>query len=426
MVQSGSILLTGIGELATPLGRAAAKGRAMGELRVVRDAALLAEGGTIAYTGPASGLPHGAGRADTIVNAGGRAVVPGFVDSHTHFLFGGYRDDEFLWRAQGLPYMEIHKRGGGIRRSVEATRAAGKEALLAIGRKRLAAMPGLGITTVEGKSGYGLDMDTEILQLSVMAELSASQCLRVVPTFMGLHSLPPEYQGRKAEYLDFVIDRVLPRVAELGLARFADVFCEEGVFDLAESERYLLAARKLGLGLKLHADEIVRIGGAGLAARLGAVSADHLLKASEEDLAAMAKAGVVATCLPLTAFTLREPYANARAMIDAGGAVAMASDLNPGSCYSQSLPLAFALAVLYMGLSMEETLCAWTLNGAAALGLAAEIGSLETGKKADFLVLDAPSFSHLAYHTGMNIVAATWKDGLPVHDALGISGGKSR
>ena len=413
----GNLIVRNIAELATPLGRTARRGAEMAELRRVPDAAIVAEAGTITYAGPAlgSGFQRAAerarGRGAIEVDAGGRACVPGFVDSHTHFIFGGYRADEFFWRAAGLPYMEIHKRGGGIGRTTAATRAASSAELAASGMSRLKVMLSLGVTTVEGKSGYGLDLDTELRQLEAMAALAGEQPVDIVRTFLGPHSVPREYSGRPSDYIDFVIEKVLPEVAGRGLAEFADIFCEEGVFGLEDSRRYLTAARGLGLRLKLHADEIVRLGGAGLAASLSAVSADHLLKASPEDLAAMGQAGVIATCLPLTAFTLREPYADARGMIDRGVAVALASDLNPGSCYSQSIPLIFALATLYMGLSFEETLTALTLNGAAALGRAESLGSIEPGKLADFLLLEAPEACHLAYHVGMNIVGKVFKNG---------------
>jgi imidazolonepropionase len=308
--------------------------------------------------------------------------------------------------------MEIHERGGGIATSVRATRASSLEELMGAGAIRLERMLELGVTTVEGKSGYGLDKDTELRQLQAMARLDALQPVDIVPTFMGMHSIPPEYKGRPAAYTDYVIKEVLPAVKAQGIARYCDVFCEKGVFELEDSRRFLLAAREAGFGIKLHADEIVRLGGAGLAAELRAASADHLLKADAADLAAMARAGVVASCLPLTAFVLREPYADAKAMMAAGCAVALASDLNPGSCYSQSMALIAGIAVLYMGMSMEATLTALTLNGAAALGLAHDRGSIEPGKLADLLLLDAPSYRHLAYHTGMNIVGTVVKNGV--------------
>lgn len=406
-----TLLVRGIGELATPLGRSARRGSEMAELRVIKDAAIAVDVETIVWVGPEAELPVFDGPQPDIVEACGMAVIPGFVDSHTHFVFGGYRDEEFFWRAQGVPYMDIHARGGGIASSVRATRAASLNELLALAAPRLERMLELGVTTVEGKSGYGLDKDTELRQLEAMRLLDARQPVDIVSTYMGPHSVPAEYKGRPSDYVDFVLREVLPEVRARGLARFCDVFCEKNVFELDDSRRFLEAARQAGFGLKLHADEIVSLGGAGLAAELGAASADHLLKASPEGLAAMAAAGVVATCLPITAFSLREPYADARSMIDGGLAVAVASDLNPGSCYSQAMPLAAALSVLYMRMGMEETLCAMTLNGAAAIGLAADRGSLEPGKLADILILDAPSFRHLAYNVGMNVVGTVIKRG---------------
>ena len=405
-MSNADLFVRDIRELATPSGDKALRGPEMAEVRAVSDAAVLIRDGRIAWAGPvaeAPAVPPGV----PVLSAGGGTVVPGFVDSHTHFVFAGDRSEEFLWRAGGLPYMEIHRRGGGIRRSMDATRAASLDELVAIGRKRLSVMLSLGVTTVEGKSGYGMDLAAELRQLEAMDILGREQPVRIVPTFLGPHSTPPEYAGRTSEVMDTVIRDMLPAVKARGLARFCDVFCEKGVFELADSRRYLEAAKAAGFGLKVHADEIERIGGAALAAELGAASADHLLKCVPSDYEALARSSTVATCLPLTAFVLREPYADARGMIDSGCAVALASDLNPGSCYSQSIPLIFALAVLYMRLSVDEALCALTLNGAAALGLAGEVGSLEPGKRGDLVILDAPSRAFLAYHSGMNLVKAT-------------------
>ncbi len=417
----GDLLIVNIGQLATPMGRGPLRGPEMKRLQLTSHAAILVEDGTIAYAGVQQGPDYEAAlkkaRAGSypLLDAGGKSCLPGFVDSHTHFLFAGYRADEFFWRAEGLPYMEIHRRGGGIGRTTEATRATSFEELLDLGRRRLSTMLAQGITTVEGKSGYGLDRVTELRQLQAMAALDAMQPVDIVRTFMGAHSTPKEFAGRPKDYIDFIIADVLPEVARLRLAEFADIFCEKGVFELEHSRPYLQAAKALGLGLKIHADEIQPLGGAGLAAAMGATSAEHLLKASQADLAAMAAAGVIAVCLPLTAFSLKEPYADARAMIDSGLALALASDLNPGSCYSQSIPLIASIAVLYMGLSFAETLCALTLNGAAAIGRADRIGSLEAGKAGDILILDAPEASHLAYNSGMNLVSNTIKNGVLVY-----------
>ena len=272
----------------------------------------------------------------------------------------------------------------------------------------------MGITTVEGKSGYGLNRETELLQLKVMRSLNNDECTRVdiVPTFLGAHALPSEYKDRPDDYIDFLIRELLPVIQRDSLAEFCDVFCEEGVFSVEQSRRLLKAARDYGLLPKLHADEIVSLGGAELAAELGAVSADHLLHASDAGIEAMARKGVVATLLPLTAFALKEPYARGRDMIDAGCAVALATDLNPGSCFSGSIPLTFALACIHMRFTVEEAITALTLNGAAALNRADSIGSIEVGKKGDFVVLDSDDYNILPYYVGMNCVNTTIKGGV--------------
>ncbi len=413
----GTVFVHGISELWTPEGTRAAAGPAMGKVQKIANACIYAREGRLAFVGeeaqlrsaaadPAHPLHMLATEALTApsLDASGRCAIPGFVDSHTHCIFAGWRDNEFLWRLQGMPYMEIHKRGGGIQSTVNATRAASLETLVALGRKRLDTMRTLGVTTVECKSGYGLDRETELRQLEAAAQLAREQPVRIISTFMGAHSVPHEYRGRPRSFLEYLVNEVMPEARSRELAIFADIFCEKGVFELEDSRWYLERARKAGFLLKLHADEIEPLGGAGLAASLSAISADHLLKASDADIDAMAAHGTIACLLPLTAFILREPFARARRFIESGCAVALASDLNPGSCYSQSIPLLIALAVLHMGMSLEETLTALTLNGAAALGLAERTGSLEAGKDADFLLLDAPSPTHLAYHTGMNLV----------------------
>lgn len=275
-------------------------------------------------------------------------------------------------------------------------------------------MTAMGITTVEGKSGYGLNRETELLQLKVMRSLNKDEGVRVdiVPTFLGAHALPDEYKECPDDYIDFLIRELLPVIQRDSLAEFCDVFCEEGVFSIEQSRRLLTAAGDYGLLPKLHADEIVPLGGAELAAELGAVSADHLLHASDAGIEAMARKGVVATLLPLTAFALKEPYARGRDMIDAGCAVALATDLNPGSCFSGSIPLTFALACIHMQLTVEEAITALTLNGAAALNRADSIGSIEVGKKGDFVVLDSDNYHILPYYVGMNCVNTTIKGGM--------------
>lgn len=399
----------------TPTGFAARKGTEMGELLVMDHATIEVTDGVITYVGPNRGENRdGYYQHYWHYNARGRCVLPGFVDSHTHFVFGGERADEFSWRLKGESYMSIMERGGGIVSTVKATRASNFIRLRAKAEGFLKQMNAMGVTTVEGKSGYGLDKETELMQLRIMRSLNGDEHRRVdiVPTFLGAHAVPQEYAGRTDDYVDFLIREVMPCVAEAGLAEFCDVFCEQGVFSIEQSRRLLLAARGMGFDLKLHADEIVPLGGAGLSAELSATSADHLLHASDADIRAMAEKGVVATLLPLTAFALKEPYARGRAMIDAGCAVALATDLNPGSCFSGSIPLTFALACIYMQMSIEEAITSLTLNGAAALNRAGSIGSIEVGKKGDLVVLNTDNYHFLPYYIGMNCVIATIKEGV--------------
>jgi imidazolonepropionase len=279
-------------------------------------------------------------------------------------------------------------------------------------------MLSFGVTTVEGKSGYGLDRETEIKQLDVMADLNRRHPLDVVPTFMGAHAVPPSYKGREEPYIDFLLEEVVPEVASRRLADFCDVFCEKNVFSIEQSRRLLAAAAESGMKAKLHADEIAALGGAELAAEIGAVSADHLLQASDTGLEAMSAAGVIATLLPATAFSLKAPYARGRFMIDAGCAVALATDFNPGSCFSESIPLVAALAAIYMNLSAEEIVTALTINGAAALGRAQVIGSLDPGKQGDVILLEYPSHRFIAYHLGVSSVEKVIKNGVLVYDKL--------
>ena len=325
----------------TPVGFSARRGREMEELCIIDDATVEVTGGVITYVGPNRGEERdGYYQRYWHYNARGKCLLPGFVDSHTHFVFGGERAEEFSWRLKGESYMSIMERGGGIVSTVKATRECNFIQLRAKAEGFLKQMSTMGVTTVEGKSGYGLDKETELLQLRVMRSLNNDEHKRVdiVPTFLGAHAVPQEYDGRTDDYVDFIIREVMPAVVQNRLAEFCDVFCEQGVFSIGQSRRLLTAAREMGLALKLHADEIVPLGGAGLAAELSAVSADHLLHASDADIRAMADKGVVATLLPLTAFALKEPYARGREMIDAGCAVALATDLNPRQLFLRFYP----------------------------------------------------------------------------------------
>ena len=401
-------------KVVTPLGNEAVKGFAMRRLDVKENSFIACVDGRIARIGSMDELPVYMKLSPVAFeqyDAEGCVVLPGFVDSHTHLVFGGYRAEEFRWRLEGQSYMDIMRKGGGIQSTVDATRSATAEELAENARWMLAEMRRMGVTTVEAKSGYGLDMDSERRMLDAISLLASDPKtgVRIVSTFLGAHAVPREYKGRTAEYTDLIIREMLPRFRNK--ATFCDVFCEKEVFELEDSRRLLQAARALGYKLKLHADEIVQLGGAGLAAELKAVSADHLLHVSDADIKRMAEAGVVATLLPLTAFALREPYAPARKFIEAGCAVALATDLNPGSCFSGSIPLTIALACIYMKMSVEEVITAMTLNGAAALDMADITGSLEEGKFADMAVLRFDNYNALPYYVGMNCVKATFKEG---------------
>lgn len=398
----------------TPVGTAGKRGAEMGEILHIEKGGIIIEDGIIRWAGPESEMPEPEGhvRDEVYMDALGRAVLPGFVDSHTHLVFGGYRPEEFGWRLKGDTYMSIMERGGGIQSTVNATRAASAEELREKAEWYLDEMSAMGVTTVEAKSGYGLDTETEERMLRVIKELAEDpeRKVDVVSTFLGAHAVPKEYKGRTAEYVDLIIKEMLPRFRDM--AEFCDIFTEKNVFELEDSRRLLEAAREAGYKLKMHADEIVSLGGAELAADLGAVSADHLLHVSDEGIRRMAESGTVATLLPLTAFALKEEFAPARKFIDAGCAVALATDLNPGSCFSGSIPLTIALACIYMKMSVEETLTALTLNGAAAIDRADRIGSIEAGKQGDVVILHFDTLDALPYYVGMNCVDVTIKNGI--------------
>lgn len=413
----GNIIIKNASEIVTPSGFEAKKGKAMSDLKIIKDGAVVIENGIIKAVGKTEDVLKGIDEKNyEVIDAKGKAVLPGFVDSHTHFVFGGNRAEEFSWRLRGDSYMDIMQRGGGIINSVRDTALASKEELFEIGKKRLDSMLSFGVTTVEGKSGYGLDYDTEIKQLEVMHDLEKVHPLEIAKTFLGAHATPKEYKGREDEFIDFIIEKVLPVVVERNLAEFCDIFCEKNVFSVEQSRRLLNKAKEMGMKLKIHADEIVQLGGAELAAEVGAVSADHLLQASDKGIEDMASKGVVATLLPCTAFSLKEEFARGREMIDRGCAVALATDFNPGSCFTESIPLVFALATLHMKMSIEEAITALTLNGAAAVGRADKIGSIEEGKQGDLVILENPSYKFIPYHIAVSTVEKVVKKGKLVFD----------
>jgi len=394
--------------IATPLGNEAVRGAAMGNICEIENAAILCIDGKIAYVGKREEMDLKAADGAEVLDVQGRVVLPGFVDSHTHAVFGGFRPDEFEWRLKGDSYMSIMERGGGIQSTVDHTHQASADELAAKTRWFTERMAQMGVTTVEMKSGYGLDHDTELRQLQVIKSLQedADRKVDIISTYLGAHALPREWKERgTTAYIQWIINEMLPKVK--GLAKYCDIFCEKNVFELDDTRLLMNAAKKMGFDLKLHADEIVTLGGAEVAAEVGAHSADHLLHVSDKGIKDMAANGVVATLLPLTAFALREPYAPARKFIEEGCAVALATDLNPGSCFSGSIPLTIALACIYMKMSVQETITALTLNGAAAVGLASSKGTIEVGKDADFAILHFDNVRALPYYVGMNCVQQT-------------------
>jgi len=393
-------------------GKRVKTGSDMRDLAVIENAAVLIDDGTISWVGRMEDLAKKNRKGTDILDCVGMVVMPGFVDSHTHALFAGSREEEFAMRSAGATYREIGERGGGILGTVSAVRKAAKKDLKKQARKYLGGMLRHGTTTVEVKSGYGLDMASEIKMLEAINELMEEEVIGIVPTFLGAHAVPPEHRQGKDAYVREITDRMIPYVSSHKLASFCDVFCEQGYFDIAESSAILGAGKASGLTPKLHAEELSSTGGAELAARLGAASADHLEHITEEGIRALSSAGVVATLLPGVSFFLNHPHAPARKLIDGGVPVALASDFNPGSCMSYSMPLMMTIACTQMRMTPEETIAASTLNAAAALKLSHEIGSIEAGKKADLIVLDIPNYMHLPYHFGENHVEKVVKNGV--------------
>jgi imidazolonepropionase len=405
------LLVAGAAELATPVGTRARGGAELGEIRRIPDGAVAVRGERIVEVGPAAELRRRYAPART-VDARGGTLVPGFVDAHTHPVFAGTREAEFELRTRGRSYLEIAQAGGGILASVRGVRAAAPEELLARVLLHLARFLEHGTTTIEAKSGYGLTLTDERKSLEVLAEAGRRQPVECVPTFLGAHEIPPEYRGRKREYVDLLCAEMLPEIAERRLAEYCDAFAEAHTFDLAYTRRIFARARELGLGRRLHADQLSTLGGAELAAELGAASADHLEHVAEAGIDALARAGVVPVLCPLVPLYLRqEREAPARRMIDAGLAPALSTDFNPGSCFLQSMPEVLSFAALRYRMTAAECLTAATLNPAASLGRAHEIGTLEPGKRADLVVLDQPNLEHLVYELGRNPVRAVFVRG---------------
>jgi imidazolonepropionase len=398
------------------------RGAAMGELGIIEDGAVTVKDGLIALVGPTSEV-RGQVTAAEEIDASGRVVMPGFVDPHTHLVFAGDRAGEFEQRVEGATYLEIMAAGGGIMSTVRATRAASVEQLVEESRARLNRMLAHGTTTAEVKTGYGLDTENELKMLEAIRRLNAEHPVDLVPTFLGAHAVPSEYQGRTNEYVDLVVEEMLPATKSQIVNResqiFCDVFCDEGAFSLEQSRRVLEAAvssdvtaQALGFGLKIHADEFKPLGGTRLAVELGAISADHLVCTPDDEIELLAGSDTIAVALPGTPFGLgHHEYTPARRIIDSGGALALATDLNPGTCWCESMPLITALACRFMRMTPAEAIVAATINAAHAVGLGHRVGSLEVGKKADVLVLDIPDYRHLSYRFGGNPVDRVIKGG---------------
>ncbi len=418
---SADRVLTNIGELVTMAGSPSLRrGSASAELSIIENGAFAFEGSQIVWVGSSEDIASKVDLCDVIdiIDCKDRMVTPGFVDSHTHPLFGKTRQDEFAIRAAGADYEEIAKAGGGILNSVEKTRNTSTKFLKENLIHHLGIMLAYGTTTAEVKSGYGLDVNTEIRCLEVVSELIPAWEQTLVPTFLGAHEVPVEFRGRADEYLDMIIEKVLPVIKERELAKYVDIFCEKGVFTPEQSFRYLSAAKEMGFGIKIHADEFHDTGGAGIAVDLDAASADHLLSISRENMKRMAESNTVATLLPGTALFLGKPFPPGRELIDAGAGVALATDFNPGSCFCESMPFMVNLAVCQCGMTVEEALVSATINGAVALGLAERKGSIEVGKDADFIIWDTDDYRSIAYHLAVPDIIDVFTAETAVYDIL--------
>jgi imidazolonepropionase len=411
------LLIRNLSQIATPVGSRGVRGPAMRALRLYDDKpVILIEGERFAYVGPERDLPE---RTITqMIDAKRATAVPGFVDSHTHLPFAGFRESEFNRRLRGETYEQIAASGGGIASTVHATRAATEEALVENVLARARTMARYGTTTAEAKSGYGLDKECELRQLRALRRAREHSPVRLIPTCLAAHDFPPESRASEAAregWIATIIAEILPAVAEEHLALFCDVFVEKGVFTPSQGERILRAGTALGLTPRLHADELSDTGGARLAADLSAASADHLMQVSEEGIRALAASDTVANLLPGTSFFLMsDRYAPARTLIDEGAIVSLSTDCNPGSSMTESMQVVMQLATLQMRMTVEESITAATLNGAHSLRLAHDIGTIEPGKRADLVLIDAPNYLHLVYHFGVNLVSQVYRDGVRV------------
>jgi len=411
IIEKANELVTLHGSSAKPL-----KGEKMQRLGIIKDGAIAVKDGKIIAVGK-TGEIREKYAAENVIDAEGKLVTPGLVDSHTHLVFAGSREEEFEMKLRGASYLEILRKGGGILRTVAETRKASLEELVKLGKERLNTMLLHGTTTVEAKSGYGLSTKEEIKCLEAINRLNNEHPIDVIPTFLGAHAVPTEYSEKTDEYVKLVVEEMIPAVAERRLAEFCDVFCEKGVFNVEQSKRILLTGKKYGLKPKIHADEMSWLGGAELAAEVGAVSAEHLLYASDEGIRALAESEVIAVLLPAASFSLMlGRYADARKMINEGVAIALGTDFNP-VCWVENMQFVIALACRMMRLSPAEALAAATINAAHSIARASLVGSLEVGKKADIVVFNVPNHRFLAYRFGVNLIDKVVKNGRLVVDS---------
>ena len=411
------LILKNIGKLVTMQGSSSFRVKEeMNKINIIENAYIAVKNGKILAIGVGDEFGNLCGDDTKIHDAEGLLVTPGLIDSHTHLIHGGSRENEFSMKLNGVPYIEILNNGGGILSNVKAPKEASEEELYKKAKKSLDRMLEFGVTTVEEKSGYGLELNTEIKQLEVARVLDKNHPVDLVHTFLGAHAVPEEYKENHKAYIDILVDVMMPKIKDMGLAEFCDVFCEEGVFTIEESEYILQKAKEMGYKLKIHADEIESLGGAELAAKLGCVSADHLMAASDEGIKMMAENNVVANILPATSFNLNKNYADCRKMIDMGAIVSLSSDYNPGSCPSENLQLVMQLGCLHLKMTPNEVLTAVTINAAYAIDRADKIGSIEVGKNADFVVFDARNVEYLMYHFGINHTKKVYKNGNLVVD----------
>lgn len=410
-------LIHNIGTLQTPLGSFPHAGAAQGENRKYHNAAVLCEGGVIRAVYENGALPEVSADTQTI-DAQGRLVTPGLIDAHTHLVFGGWRQNEIPLKLKGAGYLDILRAGGGILSTVRATRKASEEELFEKSRAFLDELMAQGVTTAELKSGYGLDKETELKQLRVIKRLNEAHPMDAVATYLGAHAIPEEYALRSGEYIDFIISDMLPEIKRQSLAEFCDVFLETGVFGVEESRRLLTAAREMGFGLKIHADEIDELGGSQLAGELGAVSAEHLIATGERGMEALARGGVIAALLPCTSLYLNKSFARARDMIAHGIPVAVATDFNPGSCPSLNIGLCMTMAYLKYRMTPEEILSSVTVNAACAVNRGGSTGTIEPGKKADMVIWNAEDMEMLCYRMGSNLAGTVIKNGAIVKNNI--------